>query len=218
MNKLIVVAALTLGPLGVQAGDFALGTGLGTPGANLNLTYGLSETLNLRGVVNFYSTDFDETTDGIDYDLDLDLQSAGALLDWHPGGGAFRVTGGLFANGNDVSGVGRGASGTFVEYGDLVVPADELGTVNAELDLDGVAPYLGIGFGNAVREAGFSFSLDVGVYFQGEPDVTLTTPDVDPAFAAIVEAERAQAEADLEDELDILELYPYVSIGLAYRF
>lgn len=218
MNKVIIAGVLTLSALSAQAGEFALGTGIGTPGANLNLTYGLSDNLNVRGVANFFSTDFDETDDGIEYELDLDLQSVGAVLDWHPTGGSFRLSGGLFANGNDVSGTGRGMAGTFVEYGDLTLPAEELGTVVAEMDLGGVAPYLGIGFGNAVREAGLSFSFDLGVYFQGSPDVTLTTPDVDPLFAAAVEAERALAEAELQDEVDSLEFYPYISVGLAYRF
>jgi hypothetical protein len=33
-----------------------------------------------------------------------------------------------------------------------------------------------------------------------------------------VAAELAQAEANLEDEVDNLDFYPYLSIGAAYRF
>jgi hypothetical protein len=204
--------------LQANAGDFAIGTGIGTPGANVNLTYGVNDKLAVRGVVNFFSTDFDETEDGIDYELDFDLGSAGALLDWHPTGGAFRVSGGVFANGNDVSGTGRGQSGTFVEFGDQLFPADELGTVDADMDLNSIAPYLGLGWGNAANNEGWSFSFDVGVFFQGKPDVTLTTSEVDPLIADLVEAERAKAEAELEDEVDFLEFYPYLSVGVAYRF
>jgi hypothetical protein len=216
--RVVAAAALLNVTLAAQAGDVAVGTGIGTPGANVNLIYAFNEKVALRGVANFFSTDFDETQDGIDYELDFDLGSAGAILDWHPAGGSFRFSGGIFANGNDVSGTGQGQSGTVVEFGDMVFPADELGAVNADMELNSTAPYLGIGWGNIAINEGFSFSLDLGVYFQGKPSVTLTTPDVDPSIAAEVAGEIAQAEADLEDEVDFLEFYPYISVGFAYRF
>ena len=218
MKKLVLGVLLVAGSGVVQAGEFALGTSIGTPGIGVQGTYGLTESLNVRGVVNFFSTDIDEQTAGIDYDLDLDLQSVGAMLDWHPGGGTFRISAGVFSNGNDLSGIGRGRPGTFVEFGDELFPVAELGQINAEADFDSVAPYLGIGLGNAVRDAGWSFALDLGVYFQGDPEVTLSAPDVDPSIADEVEAERAGAEAALEAELDNLDVYPYVSVGFAYRF
>ena len=94
----------------------------------------------------------------------------------------------------------------------------QLGAVNADIELNSTAPYLGIGWGNISINEGFSFSLDLGVYFQGAPSVTLATPDVDPSIADEVADEIAQAEADLEDEIDFLEFYPYISVGFAYRF
>ena len=218
MKRLVLGVLLVAGAGAAQAGDFAVGASVGTPGVGLHGTYGLTDSLNVRGVVNFFSTDTSEQTSGIDYDLDLDLQSVGAILDWHPWAGTFRVSAGVFSNGNDLSGVGRGRPGTFVEFGDELFPVEEIGQINAEADFDSVAPYLGIGWGNAVKEAGWSFAVDLGVYFQGDPEVTLSAPDADPSIVDEVEAERARAEAELEDELDSLDLYPYVSIGFAYRF
>ena len=142
----------------------------------------------------------------------------GVILDWHPGAGAFRFSAGAFSNGNEITGAGRGQPGTFVEFGDEVFAAEDLGTVNANFDFDSVAPYLGIGWGNAAQNEGWSFSADIGVYLQGEPEVTLSTPDVDPSIVDLVAAELAQAEANLEDEVDNLDFYPYLSIGVAYRF
>ena len=213
---LAIVFGLTFST--VNANDFALGGNIGTPGAGLQATVGLTDTLNARGVINYFSADTDESQDGIDYELDFDLQSFGAILDWHPSGGTFRLSVGLFSNGNELTGSGRGTPGTLVEFGDQVFPADELGTVNAELDFDSAAPYLGIGWGNAVKEPGWSFAADIGVFFQGDPDVRLMLTDVNPLIADEAEAERAQAEAELRDEVDSFDLYPYLSIGAAYRF
>lgn len=218
MKKLIFGAVLMSSVVSAQAADFALGTHIGTPGVGVQATVGLIDSINVRGVVNFFSTNFDENQDGVEYDLDLDLQSAGVILDWHPGAGSFRFSAGAFSNGNEITGAGRGQPGTFVEFGDEVFAAEDLGTVNANFDFDSVAPYLGIGWGNAAQNEGWSFSADIGVYLQGEPEVTLSTPDVDPSIVDLVAAELAQAEANLEDEVDNLDFYPYLSIGVAYRF
>jgi hypothetical protein len=218
MRHLIIVIVLCIGIDGANAAEFALGAAAGTPGIGVNAAVGITENVNLRGLVNFFQYDFDESEDGIDYALDLDLNSFGALLDWHPLSGSFRLSGGLFVNGNEITGVGRGQSGTTVEFGDLIFDADDLGRVDASMDFDSVAPYLGLGWGNPVGEGRWAFMVDIGVFFQGEPSVALATPEVDPSIAALVDAERARAEAELQDEVDGFDLFPYVSIGFAYKF
>lgn len=218
MRNLFITIALCVVAGHAQAVDFAVGVNGGTPGVGLNATLGLTETVNVRGVFNYFRYDFDENEDGVDYELDLDLQSAGALIDWHPMGGAFRISGGVFANGNDITGTGRGESGSNVGFGDVVVAADDLGTVNASIDFNGAAPYLGIGWGNAVGDGRWAFMADIGIFFQGTPDVAISTPEVDPSIAVLVDAERARAEAELQDEVDSLDLFPYLSVGFAFRF
>ncbi len=218
MRRLIIAIALCVVVNSANAVDFAIGANAGTPGLGLNATLGITEKVNVRGVFNYFQYDFDENEDGVDYELDLDLSSFGALLDWHPMGGSFRISGGIFANGNEISGAGRGQAGTIVEFGDAIFSADELGTVNASIDFDSVARELGIGWGNAVGDGRWAFMVDLGVFFQGEPDVMLTTPEVNPLIAVQVEAERARAQAELEDEVDNLDLFPYLSFGVAFKF
>ncbi len=219
MKQSAIAIFLLLCCANAQAVDFATGISAGTPGIGATATVGITRTVNLRGALNWFSYDFDESQDGVDYELELDLQSFGAVLDWHPGGSGFRFSAGAFSNGNEAAGTGRGQPGTFVEFGDAVVPADQLGRVEADIGFDSLAPYVGLGWGNAIDKDGrWTFSLDVGVLLQGEPEVTLVTPDVDPAFAAVVEAERQRAEDELRDEVDSLEFYPYISVGLGFRF
>ena len=218
MQRLIISLVLCVFGTNANAVDFAVGAGGGTPGVGLSATLGVTDNVNVRGVVNFFEYDFDESQDGIDYELDLDLNSLGALVDWHPLGGRFRVTGGVFSNGNEVTGVGQGEAGTTVEFGDTVFDADDIGEVNASMDFDSVAPYLGVGWGNSVGDGRWTFMVDAGVFFQGTPDVVLETPNVNPLIAPLVDAERANAQAELEDEVDRLELYPYLSFGVGFKF
>lgn len=58
----------------------------------------------------------------------------------------------------------------------------------------------------------WGFSANLGVMFAGSPKVELTAPDNIPA--GDVEAERKQ----LEDDLDWLNIYPVLSLGLSYQF
>ncbi|MFM7372109.1 MAG: hypothetical protein ACKO2Z_30855, partial [Sphaerospermopsis kisseleviana] len=87
-------------------------------------------------------------------------------------------------------------------------------TVKAKISLpNSVAPYLGIGWGNAVKSGNrWGFSANLGVMFAGSPKVELTAPAY--ILAADVEAERKQ----LEDDLDWLNIYPVLSLGLSYQF
>ncbi len=218
MRHLIILLSLCAAAGNANAINFALGAQGGTPGLGLNATLGISKKVNARGVINLFQYNFDENEGGIDSELDLDLNSFGALIDWHPVGGSFRISGGVFANGNEISGTGRGTPGTTVEFGDLVFNADEIGTVSTKIDFDSVAPYLGVGWGNAVGDGRWAFTIDIGVYFQGNPDVLIVTSEVDPGIAAQVAAEITNAEAELEDEIENLDLYPYLSLGFAFKF
>jgi hypothetical protein len=60
-------------------------------------------------------------------------------------------------------------------------------------------------------------TLDAGVLFQGEPDVTLAADGpiaADPDFMEALEGERR----DLQDEVDDFDVYPVASIAFNVRF
>jgi hypothetical protein len=208
------VASLALGLLAVaptaSAEGFAIGAKAGTPGIGVEGTFGISSALNLRG--GFYAFDYSDTLDenGIEYDGDLELENLGAFLDWHPFSGTFRVSVGGVQSGNAFKGTADGA----LDVGDGTYEAELL----AKADWDGFAPYLGIGWGDAVREAGWSLSFDLGVMFTGEPTVSLTGTVSDPALQEQFEQDLAREEADLQDELDDVTIYPVIALGVAYRF
>jgi len=207
-----------LGAVSAQAAAAAAVTVHGsTLGLGAGITVGLTEQFNLRGQFNSFSYDFDDDASDIEYAFDLELGSLGALLDWHPGGGSFRLSAGFYLNDNEVNGTGQPTTAT-VEIGDAIFNTADVGTLTADLGFDDVVPYLGIGWGNAIgREGRLGIALDIGVLFQGEPDVTFNAVGADSAIQDLLDAEIAQEEANIQDDIDEFDLYPVITLGLNYR-
>jgi hypothetical protein len=204
------VLALLLGGQSAAAENFALGPKAGTTGLGLEATLRMSEAFNLRGgfYAFDYSTDIEEN--GIQYDGDLELSNAGLFADWHPFAGTFRVSVGGVQSANAFGGAADGE----LEVGDNTY----LAQLQADVDWDGFAPYLGVGWGNAVGSAGWSFSFDLGVMFTGEPSVSLTGTVDDPLLQPDFDEDLAREEESLRQELEDARYFPVINLGLAYRF
>ena len=149
-------------------------------------------------------------------------------MDYHPVRQlGFRLTGGLIFNDNKVSGSAKpsttGTTGTFT-FNDEEYDLNQVAGVDADISFGSpVAPYIGIGWGNAVKpNQRWGFSANLGVMFPGSLDVDLrpntintTLDDVNLTdFNSDIEAE----EKALEDDLDFLTVYPILSVGVTYHF
>lgn len=207
------------------ATDFAVGGQVGTLGLGAELTVGLGPQVNARLGGHFGSYDDRRVADDIEYDATAEVRAGTALLDWHPGGGSFRLSGGAVFNGNEVEGESLPPASGFYEIGDVQVPVALLGTLRGKVEWDSVAPYAGLGFGNPFGgDGGWSFGLDLGVIFQGEPQVTLTpvfspgSPLDTPVGRALLRTQLDEEERNLEEEFSDFDLYPVVSFGVSYRF
>jgi len=207
--------------------EVAIAAKAGTLGAGAELTVGLSPRVNTRlGVNGFDYTDDRREASGIEYDTKAELRTATALLDWHPGGRGFRLTGGLVYNDTRVKGSSLPPASGVYNIGGVPVPVNLVGTLDAEADFDPVVPYVGLGWGNAVSPGKkVGFYVDLGVVFQGKADVTLiplipadspinTTPGARDALDILLRRE----EQDLEDDVSDYDLYPVLSFGLSYKF
>jgi hypothetical protein len=87
--------------------------------------------------------------------------------------------------------------------------------LKGEVDFRPVAPYIGIGWGNALgKEERWGILTDLGIAFTGLPDIELSATGPDPT----IQAEIAKEERDIQDELDAFKFYPVLSISLFYRF
>jgi len=195
---------------------FALGLKIGTLGIGADASVYLDDWVNFRANIGFLDFTFKDTIDDIDFDLDVDFQTAMFLLDFFPfDGGNFRISGGvaLLDNSMTVEGTPYGSE----EIGDTEYTAEQIGTINGDVEFDNVAPYVGIGYGNAVLpDASLTFVVDFGVIFQTY-DIAITSSGTaanDPGF----QEDLADLEQDIEDEVNRFKIYPVINFGIAYHF
>lgn len=200
------------------AGDskFALSAKAGTLGIGLETAMNLNENFNARLGMNAFEYDYDGQESGIDYDFEFSLLTVAGLLDWFPFEQGFRITGGVMLNDNTVD-FKATPTGSY-NIGGVTYTAAEVGSLTGDIDFEDISPYLGVGWGNPFgTENSWSLNLDLGVMYQGTPEITYNTNGTlsnDPTFRANLERERQ----DVEDELDSFEFYPVFSIGISYRF
>ncbi len=209
-----------------NAGNFGITAKVSTLGLGLDLTYGIMDKLNARFNINGGSLSADGEQDGINYKGNLNLQSVGGILDFHPMGGGFRLSAGLYNNANNMDVDATGVNNSDVEIGGRRYDLSNA-TLNTKVSFKSTAPYIGIGWGNAADSSSkFSMTSDIGILFQGEPSAKLTTKGtvIDKqtgtvADVSLLNSELAKEESNLNDsDLKKFKLLPVVSLGVNYRF
>ncbi|MFC1637046.1 hypothetical protein ACFL5Z_19670 [Planctomycetota bacterium] len=199
-----------------DSGQWAIGAKAGTLGIGGELTKKVATDINIRVGFNMLDYSFDDDIADIEYDIGLDLRSLSALVDWHIFDGPFRITGGVLSMGNqfDLDAL----INQNITIGDNTYTPAEVGRLSGRVDIEGAAPYIGIGWGNPVgRGRRWGFYSDFGVAFASSPDVVLRATGTmagNPAF----QADLAKEAQDIKDDLEDLEVYPVLSAGLYFRF
>lgn len=193
----------------------------GTLGIGIGVGVSITDTVSARLGYSTYKSSKVVSKTNVDYSGDLTLGGGEAMVDWHPLASGFRISGGLYFNRNKLTVHGQPSGGTFTFNGHTYTAA-EIGTVNGDVKYKSVAPYLGLGWGDAAeKSAGFSFFGDAGVMFQGNPDATLHTQcgaGVPALQCAQITADVAVEESDLNDKVSNTKFWPVLSVGVAYRF
>lgn len=214
-----IMLALTLAALALPAyADTTVNGKLSTLGLGVEAAFPMTPSVDARIGLNTYKYGFDKATTSngstTNYSGDLKLQSLQAMADWHPWESSFRMSGGLVYNNNEFTMAGQAIGGIINIGGN---PYSATGAaVNATVDFNKIAPYLGIGWGRTPKNTGLSFTSDIGVMFQGSPKSNITTTGI-PVTAALT-ADTARANADLKDALKSFKFYPVVSVGIGYSF
>ncbi|GAB4346598.1 MAG: hypothetical protein Kow0089_24010 [Desulfobulbaceae bacterium] len=200
-----------------ELSGFGVGAKISSLGVGGDVVASVADSLNLRLGLQGFTYDYDDTYSDIDYEADLDLFTGLLLTDWFPFGNNFRISAGVAANGNEVTVTGKPRNSTF-NIGGVTYPSSQVGSLTGTIDFNSVAPYLGVGYGGSFADSdNWSFFLDIGVLFQGSPDVSYSANGPlasDPTFQARLEQERKE----LEDDLDEYEYYPVISMGLTWKF
>jgi len=194
-----------------------VGAKVGTLGFGGDVIGRINDSLNMRLGLQGISYNYDDTYSNIDYDTDLKLFSGMLLADWFPFSNNFRLSAGLMVNDNEVTLTGRPRHGTF-NIGGVTYPAYLVGSLTGTVDFNSIAPYAGIGYGGVFSDkSNWSFFFDLGVLFQGSPNVSYSANGPlasDPVFQAQLEKERKE----LEDDIDEYKYYPVLSMGVTYKF
>ena len=219
MQTAVLVAMVTL----VDQMVFAEGVGItakaGTLGLGADLTLGLASKLNTRAGINALNYKFDVGGDGEDADTEeiqseIDWQSIMAVLDWHPWEGGFRLSAGVVFNNNEV--LLSADVNESIEIGDSEYTITDLA---GKVTFDDVVGYVGIGYGNAVGEDGhWHFAWDLGVMFQGAPEVTIEATASNPVIQNMLNADIERETDDWEEDLEVFDMYPVLSFGISYSF
>lgn len=219
-----ILTALLLGLAMAQSAQaqWAPDVNVGTLGAGAGATIALTGSTSARFAVAGWTFNRDISESGVDYRAKLKLLNAPILLDWHPGGGWFRLSGGIVVNGDKATLDAVPSSGTTFTFNNVTYNASEVGSATGSVKVNSVAPYVGIGFGNPVgHDTNWSFSTDLGAMYLGKPKASLTVT----CSASISASTCAQLQSDASAELDQLndaiskfKWYPVVQFHIGRKF
>jgi hypothetical protein len=208
----ILSALIFLGAGCQDTGRFTLSGKASTLGAGPELGAKLATDINVR--VGFNAVDFDlddVDVDDVDYDIGGDFSSVSAIVDWHIFDDPFRISGGFISMHNEID--LDATPNKNLEIGYSTYTPAQIGTLNGSMDIDGLSPYVGIGWGNPFAgERRWGFTVDLGLVFTDSPDVKLSST------GTVTLADLEKERSDIEDDFDSLKVYPVISLGLFFRF
>ena len=207
---------------GSQKTGWAIVPEISTLGLGGHVVRRIIPQVNARVGINAFGINADVDGEEVEYDGDLDLFNVSTILDLHPSrNSGFKLSAGaIFANNN--------IEGTAITEGTVTIGNEEFENdvvestdVDIEITRD-VAPYLGLGWGNAVADnKGLGFWFNLGVMFGGSPDVEVT-PNFNENATQEQRAEAneaaAEEEEEVEDNLAFISIYPVASLGISYQF
>ncbi|QGY42359.1 hypothetical protein GM418_01415 [Maribellus comscasis] len=197
--------------VGLYTGGHASTNGLG-----VNVGYVVNKRFTFRTGFETMklNSNFDFDENDISYNADLHYKTGGIFLlaDYFYTSRLYLTLGGLV---NSFKPNMEGYAISDLEYGDIVIPAEEVGTFNfgAESGLK-YSPYAGAGIRHFIgKKEKLVYSFELGMYYMGAPKLKIETtglllPTSDPAHG--------QAEY-LENQFDAYKIYPVLKFNLAFK-
>jgi hypothetical protein len=228
MKTYLSLAVAVLGCIAANSARADVGMGLraGTQGYGGDIDIALMEKLNVRVGYNMFNTNREIEDTDVVYDGEIKLSNASVLLDWHPFASGFRLSVGGVGPGLTADVQGRSTGGTY-EIGDGVYSAAQIGSLNGTLKFgNSVAPYVGLGWGNAVgKNHRVTFLFDLGAAYVGKSTVDLSAtcgPSLSQVQCATVQTrlrtDLAAEQQEMRDSVGAVQWWPVISLGLGIRF
>jgi len=209
----------------------AVGLRFSTLGPGLEVATPLSQHLNLRSIINVADYGYKFTSNGGNYNAEIHFHSAQMSVDWFPFHGRFHISPGIMAFNNKIAAQLKVASNQTFDIEDYEISTGAGGWLQGSATgtySRRIAPVLMAGFGNILPRNGghFSAPFEIGVAYPGPAQLSAylygasCTTDgcqdlsTDPQIQSLLQ----QKENTLNNELKAIQVYPIVSMGLAYRF
>lgn len=223
LNKIAVTAALTFTVLASRADDFVTSTNvtevssrpsyqpftvdaeIGTTGFGGGANWRFLDNIGIGGACDYFPYNYSGTIEGIDFDSRLRLLSEPVTLNWYPWRNhSFHLSVGALFNENEITG---SKTGTVNLDGTTYT-----GTVSMKIQQQVVDPYVSLG-GSLYFDRGHHFALngEIGVFYTGEPRVSLSTPG---APDSDVQGEQNNIKHYARDA----EFWPVLKLSLSYSF
>jgi hypothetical protein len=205
---------------------------MSTLGFGGDVAFAVNKRSNVRVGFNAfnYSRTFDK--DGVTYAGKLGLRSLKTTYDFYPIGGFHLSPGLMLYNGNQLTANASVSGGQTFDFNGVTYTSSDANPITGtgKMTMNKVAPMLLFGFGNLIPRSGrhVTFNLDLGVVFQGSPNIKLNfkgnacdesglncvNAATDPTFLSNVMAEQKK----LNDSAKPFKYYPVISFGIGYRF
>ncbi len=217
---LLIAAPLALaGPAAAEETALSAGLAAGTLGIGPEVGVRLNRNVGMRASAMLADTrlvDVDARSDDIDFGGHVRTRSVGAMLDFYPDGGGFRLSTGFRLNGHKA--VLKATPTTNTTIGTRTVTPVQIGTLRASYRVRDWAPAVTVGYAGDVAPR-LTLGVEAGAVYHGAPRITALrsqggTLSDDPGFAADLERERMLIENDIGD----YKFYPVVQASLGLRF
>lgn len=202
---------VTYGPMDL----WGLGLKATTNGVGFELIKGFGERLNIRlgySTLNIpYSMEMEMEGFEVGADANLGFGGANLLLDYYLVKNVIHVTvGGVYNTMQHTVGIQTLSE---FPYGDIMVPADEVGSIQATLSPGlKVSPYAALGFGNTLsRKHRVSFNFELGAMYHGNPQLSLTGEGVIGPMAS------EHNQNVINEAIAQYQWFPMISMQLSFR-
>lgn len=221
MKKILIKIVLLLSVSTLYADDtgtYNAGLKVGTLGVGFDISTPINSKYSLRFNLNAASHSQSDKENGNDYDGTLDLLNMGLILDYHPFENNFRLSAGVYYNGNKFTGSAKPTDTETINIDGVHYSQDDISSLNAEVTFNTFSPYLGIGWGHGSYSKGWSLALDLGLMYHGSGKVDLNADIIDQSLIEKLEENLANEENEINDLFSNTEFYPVVSVGINYTF
>lgn len=219
MNKKITTKALLLIVLigmtttGINA-QMAIGIKGGSTGVGGEFAYSLNEKFNVRASGTFFSYTnngvYADDEPSIAYDMEGNITSIGAIVDYFPFRRGLKLSAGLFYHDFIVD--GGAVPNESYTIDEKTFSPERLGSLSGEVTYDSkIVPYAGLGIGNPVSTRGSRIKLnfEVGAMYTNSPSVTMEGEGMI--------APTATQGQDFEDGAKDFKFYPVINLGVTFR-